>query len=155
MLTQAPQNKQVPLFGRANFSCVTNGYPQPIIQWFKDGQPLLGETSAMFIIEEAFLSDRGFYHCVASNSEGEVVSPRAILNIQGIYQYRIPIRIPVLTSGPSTVGQSPSRDVLLKISNIVGDLSDVVVGTNVGMDPVFVVYNMNTMGNATTVSSTK
>ena len=155
MLTALPENMIVPFLGQASFSCVASGYPQPEIQWFKDGLPINGATSSALVIGEVLLSDRGFYHCTATNSEGSATSPQAVLNLRGIYQFTVPVMVPVSASGPFPVGEIPSSEVLLNIFSIVGDLNDAIAGSDVGTDPMFVVYSMDTVGNVTTVSSTK
>ena len=153
VLTTPPQNLVVSLFGQANFSCVASGYPQPEIQWFKDGHLLSGETSSVLVIGVASLSDRAFYHCSATNSEGATISPLAVLNVQGIYQFTVPVLLPLLipTSGPFVAGEVPSREVLVAISNLVDGLNNVAAGQDVGDE--LIVYSLKTLGSATTVSS--
>ncbi|XP_037392153.1 hemicentin-2 isoform X1 [Pygocentrus nattereri] len=54
-------------------SCLAKGFPEPAIQWFKDGQVLEVSPAAghLLQIERVSLSDTGRYTCVASNSAGE------------------------------------------------------------------------------------
>ncbi len=153
VLTEQPQNIFVPLFSSASFSCVASGYPQPEIQWFKDGDPLLGETSRMLVFEEVSLLDRGFYHCTATNSEGFAGSLPVVLNIQGAYQFTVPVSLPlpIPTSGPFLAGEIPSHEVLTAISDLVDDLNNEATGFDVGAS--LVIYGIQTSGNATTVSS--
>lgn len=156
MLTTPPENIMVPLFGLANFSCITSGSPQPDIQWYKDGRPLSGQTSPVLMIREVTLSDRGFYHCSATNTEGTVTSAQAVLNIQGIYQFTVPVRIPIATpGGPFEVGAIPSNEVVGNITDLVDDLNDAVSGSGVGTDPMFIVYSVVSMSNVTTISYSK
>ncbi|KAG9270615.1 hemicentin-2-like [Astyanax mexicanus] len=54
-------------------SCLAKGFPEPTIQWFKDGQILDISSAAdhLLQIEKVSLSDQGRYTCVVSNSAGE------------------------------------------------------------------------------------
>lgn len=152
VLVTSPQDTVTSIFGQATFNCVASGYPQPNVQWFRDNTPLSGESSSVLIIRDVSLRDRGFYHCLASNTEGTVVSPQAVLNIEGIYQFVVPISLPlpIPTSGPFVAGEVPSSDVLEAISNLMGELNDEAAGQDVG---TLVIYNLETSGNAVTVSS--
>ena len=109
----------------------------------------------MLVITEVSLSDRGFYRCSVTNSEGTVTSSPAVLNVQGIYQYLIPVTLPVTASGPFVVGETPSDEVIASISSLVDRLNAEVAGSSVGIDPVFILFNVDTSGNITTVSSTE
>ena len=155
VLSEPPEPMVVPFLGRASFSCVASGYPQPEIQWFKDGSFLPGETSTMLVVGEVSPFDRGFYSCSATNSEGVATSSPAILNIWGMYQYIMPVSVPlpIPSSGPFSVGEIPSSDVLLAISSHVSAIHDEAAGHEVGTDPVFIIYGIETRGNATTLSS--
>ena len=60
------------------------GVPQPSLQWKKDGQDLVGQTSTVFSITSAKLSDAGNYSLVASNQEGMALSQVAVVTVQPI-----------------------------------------------------------------------
>ena len=152
-LMRLPENTVVPLQGQASFSCVASGNPHPEIQWFRNNVTLPGETGPMLVIMEVSLSDRGLYHCSATNAVGAETSSPAVLGIQGIYQYSVPVSISArVPGGPFIAGDMPSNEVIATISGIVDRLSVEAAGSNVGM---FVLYNVSTVGDITTVSSTK
>lgn len=71
-------------------TCIASGSPQPTLQWFKDGAPLVDETGSVLVFEEVSLSSRGIYHCTATNEEGVAVSAQVVLNVLNIRQYLIP-----------------------------------------------------------------
>lgn len=63
--------------------CKVTGNPEPKIEWFKDGKPLIGYfriktdydgTFSKLNIEKATVDDIGEYKCVASNEFGSVQS---------------------------------------------------------------------------------
>lgn len=68
-----------------NSSAISN--PAPTYQWHfsADGQDpwvaLSGKTSASLVIEDAAISDTGFYRVVATNAGGSVTSNEALLDI--------------------------------------------------------------------------
>ena len=69
---------------RAVLECVSNsGNPEPVITWYKDATEIVGATQSELFIREVDLGDRAVYHCVASNSFGNVTSKQAFLNIRG------------------------------------------------------------------------
>lgn len=51
--------------------------PEPVYQWYKDGEPLYGENAATLIIESLQLSDEGEYTVRLSNPAGSVLSDGA------------------------------------------------------------------------------
>ena len=155
MVTTSPQSMRVPFSSQASFSCLASGNPQPDIQWFKDGSPISGETGSMLVIARVTLSDRGFYHCTATNTEGSDTSAQAVLNIQGIYQFAVPATIPITATGPFIVGEIPRDEVIMAISSIVDTLNDGAQNQRVGMNPEFIILNMNRVGSVITVSSTE
>ena len=76
--------------------CRASGQPQPIIEWFKDGEPvkmapedpashrmLLPDGSLFFLraMQNKKEQDGGIYWCVASNSEGVARSKNATLDV--------------------------------------------------------------------------
>lgn len=74
------------LFSKANLSCSAEGFPSPVIYWFKNDQPVPDSTNRNYLIfNEVALTDRGYYHCMASNSEGTVESKKALVNIEGMH----------------------------------------------------------------------
>ncbi|XP_016112004.1 hemicentin-1 [Sinocyclocheilus grahami] len=72
------REEKVRINGTSTLSCLAKGFPEPVTQWFKDGQLLNGNThtglrvnSHMLLIENAMLSHEGQYTCVVTNSAGE------------------------------------------------------------------------------------
>ncbi|RXN18375.1 hemicentin-2 isoform X1 [Labeo rohita] len=72
------REEKVRINGTLTLSCLAKGFPEPVTQWFKDGQLLNGNThtglrvnSHMLLIENATLSHEGQYTCVVTNSAGE------------------------------------------------------------------------------------
>ncbi|XP_062273055.1 hemicentin-1 [Scomber scombrus] len=77
-LTFGGQEKKVRINGSLTLSCLAKGFPEPKVEWFKDGQVLTGnfhagiQESGYFLhIENAMLSHEGQYTCVVTNSAGE------------------------------------------------------------------------------------
>ena len=100
MLTTGPETGYAPLFGIASFNCVASGSPQPRIQWFRNGSPLDGEMCPVLMVNGVSLSDRGFYHCTATNTQGTVTSPAAALHVNDTRQITVPVLITKPGSGP-------------------------------------------------------
>ena len=63
---------------------MATGNPQPTIAWYKNGRRIAREVSPLLVIEEVELSDRGVYHCTATNTLGNVNSTPAVINIIGV-----------------------------------------------------------------------
>ncbi|XP_012721740.2 hemicentin-1 [Fundulus heteroclitus] len=77
-LTFSGQEEKVRINGSLTLSCLAKGFPEPKVQWFKDGQVLTGNYQAgiqqsghLLHIENARLAHEGQYTCVVSNSAGE------------------------------------------------------------------------------------
>lgn len=76
-------------------TCEAEGTPEPNITWYKNGVLLKGENSRTFVIQEVQLSDRGRYHCNATNfnpneqtnNKFEQESTEAVINIKGADTY--------------------------------------------------------------------
>ena len=74
------------LFARVTLTCESEGQPDPVITWFKDGNliPDFAETViSEYPINEIQLFQRGYYHCEARNAEGAATSRRVLVNIIG------------------------------------------------------------------------
>ena len=79
-----PQTVSVNLYQSVSLKCIATGNPQPAIMWYKDGWRIAGEGSPLLVIQETELSDRGVYHCTATNTLGTVSSGPAVININGM-----------------------------------------------------------------------
>lgn len=75
-----PVDNVVNLFDPVRLNCMSTGIPPPTVQWFKDDVLLEGRREQTLNFPETKLTDRGYYRCLAKNSEGEVMSDRALLN---------------------------------------------------------------------------
>ena len=65
-----------------NLTCNSNGNPLPTVTWYK-GNKIAFDKEKTLVIEELDVSDRGYYKCVATNSEGTVESGTFLVNISG------------------------------------------------------------------------
>ncbi|XP_024909220.1 hemicentin-2-like [Cynoglossus semilaevis] len=77
-LTFKGHGEKVRVNGTLTLSCLAKGFPEPKVNWFKDGQLLTGtvhaglqESGHVLHIERALLSHEGRYTCVVTNSAGE------------------------------------------------------------------------------------
>ncbi|KAM9391508.1 hemicentin-1 [Pholidichthys leucotaenia] len=77
-VTFGSQREKVRINGTLTLSCLAKGFPEPKVQWFKDGQMLTGtmhvgiqENGHLLLIENAMLSHEGQYTCVVTNPAGE------------------------------------------------------------------------------------
>ncbi|XP_068166004.1 hemicentin-1 [Antennarius striatus] len=72
------REEKVRVNGSLTLSCLTKGFPEPTVHWFKDGQLLTGNVHAgiqekehRLLIDGAMLTHEGQYTCVVTNSAGE------------------------------------------------------------------------------------
>ncbi|XP_055367591.1 hemicentin-1 [Betta splendens] len=77
-VTFGGEEEKVRINGSFSLSCPSKGFPEPKVQWFKDGQLLSGtlpagiqESGHFLHIENAMLPHEGQYTCVVTNSAGE------------------------------------------------------------------------------------
>ena len=145
------------LFHRAQFSCLVSGSPQPMIQWYKDRSALPNEISELLVIESITLSNRGIYHCTATNSEGVVKSSSAVLNVAGIQQYIVPVLIPIPDSNRFQnfgTGINPSPELLAALTSFVMDLNEQGTRRQSGDDDsvTILIYSISLVGGSPTLS---
>ena len=77
-----PQSVASLLFSPVNLTCVVQGYPLPVITWYKDGSEITGEHSSTYYISELTVNRRGLYHCSATsyiNNLPQTVSSSQVL----------------------------------------------------------------------------
>ncbi len=70
--------------GFAFFEVEARGYPFPTYQWFRDGEPLEGETARVLSLDNLWEDDSGEISVVMSNELGEVESQVADLFVTEI-----------------------------------------------------------------------
>jgi Immunoglobulin domain len=58
-----------------------SGAPAPTFQWYLNGQPISGATSATLVISGATAASQGSYTCLAANASGSVTSSPATLTV--------------------------------------------------------------------------
>lgn len=89
VIVEGPQSTYVEIYSYVSLTCISNGNPQPVIQWYKNGEPLSGENTAVFIIKQLNLNTRGKYHCTATNKLGQQMSEEVYVKIKGTVVYDI------------------------------------------------------------------
>lgn len=84
------------------------------------------------------LSDRGFYHCTATNAQGTVTSSTATLGINGTHQIVVPVLLTDQNSGPFQGLENLSGGLSLEmrdaINQFVEDLNNQADGREVNGD---------------------
>ena len=83
-IRQPPKSTVTDLATSVSLTCIAQGHPAPIYEWYKDDTLVPGETRSVLNIAEPSPRDRGNYTCKAINSKGEIASEPAKLDIQGI-----------------------------------------------------------------------
>ena len=92
-ITTQPQGGPVTEGNNVTLSCNASGNPVPTITWTRNGSVLtssvprisFGEESKELKITSINRADSGEYRCVANNSEGNVTSDAATLDVQCEY----------------------------------------------------------------------
>lgn len=91
-IKKAPEITSGRLYTSVSLTCMAVGSPNPSIGWYKDNRPIITNNSdpSILSISELDLSDRGFYHCEATNIihgvKVSVNSTAVLLNITGNYK---------------------------------------------------------------------
>lgn len=81
-IIQLPQSLANPSSQTARFECSSDGFPPPIVQWFKDATPvslMTGRLSAKgddqtLVISQSVSSDSGIYQCLVENEAGSATA---------------------------------------------------------------------------------
>lgn len=81
VITSHPQSIARGIDQQASFTVAATGLPAPTYQWFKDGNPVTGATSATFTIQFVTALDAGSYTVVVTNRAGSATSNAAILTV--------------------------------------------------------------------------
>jgi hypothetical protein len=82
-ITGQPADVTVSQGQPAGFTVTAAGIPEPVCQWYKDGQPIAGATGTNYAIASAVRTNAGSYIVVLSNSSGSVTSAVATLTYTG------------------------------------------------------------------------
>ncbi|MED6274712.1 Hemicentin-1, partial [Characodon lateralis] len=113
----APKEVKIRINSTLTLECVAQAFPTPTLQWYKDGQVLVGDDHVSVIangrivqIKHAQVSDTGRYTCVATNIAGEDEKEFDV-NIQVPPHFNRPGGV-VDTSSVTGFGGDP-RDVIL------------------------------------------
>ena len=93
LITTQPQGGLVYEGDNVTLSCNASGKPVPTITWTRNGSVLtssvprisFGAESRELTITSINRADKGEYRCVANNSEGNVTSDAATLDVQCEY----------------------------------------------------------------------
>ena len=78
---EQPQDATVEGVEEIFFSVEVDGWPFPELQWYRDGKPLIGETSDKLTLDTVWPEDEGEYWVVAQNTHGEAQSEPAQLTL--------------------------------------------------------------------------
>jgi len=111
------------------FHCRAEGNPQPTIQWYKDGVLLENKNGITLEYFEAGLGDRGLYSCVATNSEGRISSPLAVLRLTDVIDFRVPIILLIPDEGFFNNVSSADVDM---VHNSIAAFVSLLQGLNTG-----------------------
>ncbi len=76
-----PNDRSANLGDSASFNVGVAGNVPMTFQWFKDGNPILGATSVVLVIEAVQINDAGVYWVAVTNSYGWVCSREAQLTL--------------------------------------------------------------------------
>ncbi|XP_066569159.1 roundabout homolog 3 isoform X2 [Amia ocellicauda] len=86
VISQGPENLTVPLETEAVLHCSVQGFPFPVVQWYKNNQPLenrthlrLEDQGQLLVFKNVSVEDEGSYYCEAQNGVDTVTSQAAYL----------------------------------------------------------------------------
>ncbi|XP_028813523.1 mucosa-associated lymphoid tissue lymphoma translocation protein 1 isoform X3 [Denticeps clupeoides] len=80
-MTLHPNPQTVMLGERFTLTCAAFGIPPPTHQWYRNGQPLQGETTDTLQIKKAGAEHSGSYLCCVSNVNGETWTEAADVEV--------------------------------------------------------------------------
>ncbi len=78
-ITSQPQSRSAELGEEVSFSVSATGTPEPIYQWYLNGEPIYGEDGPELLIASMSFEDEGEYTVRVSNPAGSVLSDVALL----------------------------------------------------------------------------
>ncbi|HEY0944609.1 MAG TPA: ExeM/NucH family extracellular endonuclease, partial [Opitutaceae bacterium] len=115
-----PESQSATVGDTVTFFVEVDAYPAPTYQWFKDGAPIPGATSATLTLTDITLTEAGDYTVVATNSAGSATSAVATLTIRDV-------TAPVITNlkaSPSALWPVTYRMAPVKLTATVTDDAD-------------------------------
>jgi pectinesterase len=81
LILSQPESVTVEPEKSAVFIVKAAAIPEPCYQWFKNGEPIRGATSASLILKNAGIGDEGAYTVTVKSDSGSAASGRAVLKI--------------------------------------------------------------------------
>ena len=94
-ITAQPTTQNLPLAGSGSISVTATGSGTLAYQWYKEGSPLSGATSATYNFTNASSGDAGQYYVVVSNAYGYETSQTVTVNVSSL-------TAPAITTQPLT-----------------------------------------------------
>ena len=83
-IVTSPQSATGKLGSTVTLTCTAEGNPRPEIIWYRDGKQVnVATVDSTHLVITLTPENRGFYHCVALNSEGQVHTDRVLVSIEG------------------------------------------------------------------------
>ena len=151
---EVPTQQAVMFTQPATFHCKAQGYPQPTVQWYKDENVLEGKSGPALVFDATKISDRGFYHCVVTNSEGELTSAPAVLRLTDIRDYIVPVNIAIRNS---TLFQGLSSDNSTHINFAIELYVSILRGLYTGnviesQESNFIIHRITLFGGSVTTA---
>ncbi|XP_029988074.1 hemicentin-1 [Sphaeramia orbicularis] len=119
----APKEVKIKVNSTLTLECAAQAFPTPALQWYKDGQILLGDDHVSITangrivqIKHAQVSDTGRYTCVATNVAGEDEK-----------DFDVNIQVPPNFNKPGGAGDTTSPP------GIGGDVRDVILNNPISL----------------------
>jgi hypothetical protein len=110
-ITTQPTDQTVTVPAPATFTVVATGAGTLSYQWYNNGVPIAGASSATYTTPATTLADNGgAYFVYVSNSFGSVESAVVGLTVNG--QTTPTVRIPTFSNAPGRTGQNPDEPIL-------------------------------------------
>lgn len=90
--------------------CLVEGYPKPVIKWYRDGEEIHNNETIKFIdnrriltVPETYMWNSGSYKCLAENDEGKLE-----------VNFNVLILSPPKITQPARISRSPLIDIYLE-----------------------------------------
>ena len=85
-IVESPQDTSGTLSSNVTLTCVAVGNPKPEIIWYRNGNRIPSSDPEHLMIRLT-LENRGFYYCMAQNSEGETRTNNVLVSIEGLFHF--------------------------------------------------------------------